>query len=215
MGFDFSKQIDTTVTNPTTNNTTVTNITTNNITTNNTTNNYNYGNHRNQKASLHNERGNSAINKKKYLQSAILNFSHTPVRSNDVRQVFEQNRWEFREDDFNDIRNNLCSIYNPKQRLAVIKVVRNCLQENINLKRENNHSDVNAFLDFSKVINDLFQQTKEEIDRQKYNDKPFYYNKEKEIYRQKHNEKPFYYNEEEQIALLNSFNNFSSTRWHQ
>jgi hypothetical protein len=91
--------------------------------------------------------------------------------------VFEQNRWEFREDDFNDIHNNLRSIYNLKQRLETIEAVRNCLQENINLKRENNHSDVNVFLEFSKVINDLFHQTETAIDRQKHNRKPFDYNK--------------------------------------
>ncbi len=109
--------------------------------------------------------------------------------------MFEQTRWEFQGDDFNDMYNNLCSIRNLEQRLTVIKAVRIWLQEDIELQLENNHSDVNIFINFSDLIDGLFQQTKEEIDRQK------------------HNDKPFYYNEEEQIALWNSFKNFSSTRW--
>jgi hypothetical protein len=102
--------------------------------------------------SLDNERENSTVNKKKYLQSAVLNCSHTPVRSNDVRQIFERNKWEFKEDDFNDICNNLFTICNLKQRLDTIETIRICLEENIKLKLTNNHLDVNIFLDFADVI---------------------------------------------------------------
>jgi hypothetical protein len=133
--------------------------------------------------------------------------------------VFEQNKWEFQGDDFNDMYNNLLSIRNLEQRLAVIKAVRIWLQEDIKLKLENNNSDVNIFMNFSDLIDGLFQQTKEEIDRQKHHEKPFYYNEEEQIALlnsfNNFSSTTCYYNEEEQIALLNSFNNFSSTTWYE
>jgi hypothetical protein len=134
--------------------------------------------------------------------------------------MFERNKWEFKEDDFNDICNNLLTICNLEQRLDTIETVRICLEENNKLKLENNHSDVNIFFHFSDVINDLLQETKEAIDRQKLNEKQSYYNEEeqRQFYKVSQSDQlssttsnateiVLYDNFDEQIALFNSFNN--------
>lgn len=170
-------------------------------------------------ATSDNERKSSKIDKKQYLQLAILNSGHTSVRPNNVRQTFERNKWEFKEDDINDICDNLLKIGNLKERLDTIKIVRICLEENIKSKLDNNYSDVNIFLHFFDVIDDLLKATNEAIYQQKFNEKQ-YYNIEEEQQQfyglsQSHQlssttsdatEIVAYGNTDEQIALLNSFN---------
>lgn len=166
-------------------------------------------------ATLDNERKSSKIDKKQYLQSAILNCGHTSVKPNSVRQTFQQNKWRFKEDDFNDICNNLFKIENLKERLDTIQIVRICLEENINSELDENRSNANIFFHFLDVINDLLKATKETVDQQKFNEEQYYYFEEEQQQQQFYQQSSTtsdateivpYGNTDEQIALLNSFN---------